>query len=62
MKVRVCDTIQGDRTYSGQIKDRIAKLINLKYDVFIACLDRYSNFKVYAVYEINMKKFSYWIF
>ena len=36
----LCDVTQGDRSYTGQIKDLIAKLISLKYDLLMACLGR----------------------
>ena len=53
------DASQGDRTYSGQIKGLIAKVTNLKYDVFIACLDRDIQISRYKQFrysnEINMK-------
>ena len=57
----MCNVIEGDRTYSGQIKGLIAKLTNLKYDMLMACLDRDIQISRYKRLkhsnEINMKIF-----
>ena len=55
------DVTQEDSMYSNQIKDLIARLTNLEYDVLMACLDRDVQISRYKQFghsnEINMKIF-----
>ncbi len=50
----VCIVSEKDGTFSGQIKDRTAKLPTLKYERPLACTNRdISNFKVSTVEPVG---------